>query len=96
MDKDHVFIVKGDTWAIRLGGQLYQGGTVQRIEVKEKLNGVELLITDGSNPRATAVSIFAVEGESLKYLNFGGPPPTEFVTKPGDGRHFMTFRRAKP
>jgi hypothetical protein len=73
---------------------LFQAGTVQRIEVKEKRNAIDLLITQGSGAGVTAVSIYATEGDSLKYLNCGEPRATEFVTKPGDGRHYLTFRRA--
>jgi uncharacterized protein (TIGR03067 family) len=95
-DKSHIFTVKGDKWSIQVGGQVFQAGTVQRVEVKEKLNAIDLLITEGGNVGATAVSIYAVEGDSLKYLNCGDPRATEFTTKPGDGRHYLTFRRAKP
>jgi uncharacterized protein (TIGR03067 family) len=95
-DKSHTFAVKGEKWSIRVGGQVFQAGTVQRIEVKEKLNTIDLLITEGGNVGATAASIYAVEGDSLKYLNCGDPRATEFTTKPGDGRHYLTFRRAKP
>jgi uncharacterized protein (TIGR03067 family) len=95
-DRAHVFIFKGDQWSIQINEQVFQAGTVQRIEVKEKLNAIDLLITQGSNIGATAFSIYAVEGDSLKYLNCGEPRATEFTTKPGDGRHYLTFRRAKP
>jgi uncharacterized protein (TIGR03067 family) len=95
-DKSHIFAVKGEQWSIQVGGQVFQAGTVQRIEVKEKLNAIDLLITEGGNVGATAASIYAVEGDSLKYLNCGDPRATEFTTKPGDGRHYLTFRRAKP
>ena len=95
-DKTHVFVFTGDKWWIRVGGQLFQAGTVQQIEVKEKVNAIDLLITEGGNIGATAISIYSVEGNSLKYLNCGDPRLTEFTTKPGDGRHYGIFRRAKP
>lgn len=95
-DKSHTFTVKGEKWSIHVSGQVFQAGTVQRIEVKENVNAIDLLITDGDNVGATAVSIYAVEGNSLKYLNCGDPRPAEFGTKAGDGRHYLTFRRAKP
>jgi uncharacterized protein (TIGR03067 family) len=94
-DKAHFFIFKGDKWSIQVNGRVFQAGTVQRIEVKEKLNAIDLLIVEGSVIRATAVSIYSLEGLSLKYLN-GNTRPTEFVTKEGDGRHYLTFRHAKP
>ncbi|HVK18684.1 MAG TPA: TIGR03067 domain-containing protein [Fimbriiglobus sp.] len=95
-DKSHTFTVKGEKWSIHVGGQVFQAGTVQLIEVKEKVNAIDLLITEGGNVGATAVSIYSLEGDSLKYLNCGDPRPAEFVTKEGDGRHYLTFRRAKP
>lgn len=95
-DKSHLFTVKGEKWSIHVGGQVFQAGTVQRIDVKEKVNAIDLLITEGGNVGATAVSIYALEGDSLKYLNCGSPRPAEFLTKVGDGRHYLTFRRAKP
>jgi uncharacterized protein (TIGR03067 family) len=94
-DKAHLFIFKGDKWAIRVGGQVFQAGTVQRIEVKSKLNAIDLLITQGGNTGVTALSIYALEGESLKYVN-GNPRPTELTTKKGDGWNYSIFRRAKP
>lgn len=94
-NKAHVFIFEGDKWSIQVDGQVFQSGTVQRIEVKKKFNTIDLLILEGGVIRATGVSIYSLEGQSLKYLN-GNTRPTEFVTKQGDGRHYLTFRRAKP
>jgi uncharacterized protein (TIGR03067 family) len=95
-DKSHTFTVKGDTWSIHVGGAVFQAGKVARIEAQKKLNAIDLLITEGGNIGATATSIYAVEGDSLKYLNCGDPRATAFTTEPGDGRHYLTFRRAKP
>jgi uncharacterized protein (TIGR03067 family) len=95
-DRGHLFTFKGDRWSLQVGGQVFQAGTVQRVEGKVKPQGIDLLITEGSNIGGTAFSIFAVEGDSLKYLNCGAPRATEFATKPGDGRHYLTFRRTKP
>jgi uncharacterized protein (TIGR03067 family) len=89
-DKAHVLSFKGDKWSIHVGGQVFQAGVVQRIEVMEKFNAIDLLIVEGSVVRATAVSIYALEGQSLKYLN-GNVRPTEFVTKDRDGRHYLTL-----
>jgi len=95
-DKAHQFVFKGDEWALQINGALFQGGTVQRIEVKKKLNAIDLLITQGAAVGVTAVSIYAIEGDSLNYLNCSEPRATEFATKPGDGRHYLTFRRVTP
>jgi len=95
-DKSHIFTVTGDKWSIHVSGQLFQSGTVERVEAQEKVNAIDLLITEGGNLGATATSIYAVEGDSLRYLNCGTPRPKEFITKPGDGQHFLTFRRTKP
>jgi uncharacterized protein (TIGR03067 family) len=94
-DKAHVFIFTGNKWSIRVGGQVFQAGVVQRIEVKDKFKVIDLLITGAGGIGVTAESIYALEGESLRYVN-GRPRPVEFVTKQGDGRHYLTFRRAKP
>jgi len=94
-DKTHLIVFNGEEWTLQIAGQLFQAGTVQRIEVKEKLNAIDLLITQGSSGGVTAVSIYAIQGDSLKYLNCNEPRATEFTTKPGDGRHYLTFRRAR-
>lgn len=94
-DKTHLFIFKGEQWSTHVGGQIAQAGTVARVEKQEKFNAIDLVITEGSSIGVTALSIYAIDGDSLKYLNFGGPRPTEFATKPGDGYHFLTFRRTK-
>jgi uncharacterized protein (TIGR03067 family) len=93
-DKSYIFSFRGDKWAIHAGGRLSQGGTVTRIEVKEKLNAIDLAITEGANLGVTAISIYAVERDTLKYINCGEPRATEFATQPGDGRYYSIFRRA--
>ena len=95
-DNTHLFTFKGDTWSIRLNGLLSQAGTVRQIEVKAKHNAIDLPITAGGNVGATAISIYAIEGDVLKYLNSAEPRATEFTTKPGDGRIYSIFRRGKP
>lgn len=94
-DAGHRFDFDGERWSLRVGGQLQQAGTVKLIEVGEKRNVIHLAIAEGGNVGVTAVSIYAVEGDSLKYLNCGDPRAAEFTTKPGDGRHYLTLRRAK-
>src|SRR5262245_46428223 len=94
-DKTHLFTFKGDTWSTRVNGGLSQAGTVRQIEVKAKHNAIDLPITQGGNAGATALSIYAVEGDVLKYLNCAEPRATELATKPGDGRIYSIFRRVK-
>jgi uncharacterized protein (TIGR03067 family) len=96
-DEDHTFTFLGDKWIGKDGGQLVQAGTIKRIEVKDKFNTMGLLITEAVNAGATAIAIYVLEGETLKYIvTTGGPRPTEFATKEGDDRHYLTRRRAKP
>lgn len=96
-DKDHTFTFQGDKWIGKDGGQLVQAGTIKRIEVKDKFNTMDLLITEGVNAGATALAIYVIEGDTLKYIaTTGGPRPTEFATKEADDRHYLTRRRAKP
>jgi uncharacterized protein (TIGR03067 family) len=93
-NKAHVIAFRGETWSIRVGGQVSQAGVVERIEAAGKVHAIDLLITEGGNVGVTAVSIYAVEGDALKYPNSPEPRATEFVTKPGDGRSYLIFRRA--
>lgn len=95
-DQSYTLTFKGDKWSLHVNGQLSQAGLVRQIEVKANYNAIELPITEGSYLGATVTSIYAVEGDLLKYLNFEKPRATEFVTKPGDGRMYSRFRRAKP
>jgi uncharacterized protein (TIGR03067 family) len=92
-DPNYVFTFRGDQWSIHAGGQLFQAGRIGRIEVHERRNAIDLLITGGSYAGATAFSIFAITGDSLQYLNCGEPRATEFKSMPGDGRHYLKFRR---
>src|SRR5262249_54052306 len=94
-DDDFVFIFKGDRWSLHVNGNLSQGGTVRQIEVKGKHNTIDLPITEGTNIGTTAISIYAVDGDTLRYLNSAEPRATEFATKPGDGRVYSVLRRAK-
>jgi uncharacterized protein (TIGR03067 family) len=95
-DKSFVFVIKGDKWSLHVNGQLSQAGTVQQIEVRAKHNAIDLPITQGGNVGTTATSIYAVDGDLMRYLNCGEPRATEFMTKPGDGRTYSIFRRVKP
>ena len=96
-DEEHTFTFVGDKWIGKDGGQLVQAGTIKRIEVKDKFNTMDLLITEGVNAGATAVAIYVIEGDTLKYIvTTGSTRPTEFATKEGDDRHYLTRRRAKP
>jgi uncharacterized protein (TIGR03067 family) len=92
-DKSHTWTVKGDKWWTHAGGQLFNAGTVTSIEVKGKVNAIDLLITEGNGTGVTAITIYAVDGDSLKHLTSGEPRATDFTTKPGDGRHYGIFRR---
>src|ERR1043166_2910287 len=91
----HVFTFKGDKWTTHLGDQLLQGGSIKCIEVKEKFNTIDLPITDGGNVGVTAISIYAIDGDTLTYVN-SAVRANDFTTKPGDGRIFELFRRMKP
>jgi uncharacterized protein (TIGR03067 family) len=95
-DKSHTFTIKGDKWWTHFGGRLFNAGTISNIDVKQKHNTLDLWITEGSEIGATALYIYAVEGDTLKALLCGGPRATDFTTKPGDGRHYGIFRRVKP
>jgi hypothetical protein len=61
--------------------------------VKDKFKAIDLAMTQGSGAGVTAISTYAVEGDTLKYINSPEPRATEFVTKPGDGRAYGVFRR---
>lgn len=94
-DKTFILTFKGDKWSLRANGRLTQAGTVQQIEVRAKHNAIDLPIAEGGNVGTTATSIYAVDGDLLRYLNSGEPRATEFTTKPGDGRMYSILRRVK-
>lgn len=94
-DQSYVLAFEEDKWSIHAGGRLFQGGTVTSIDVKQKPKAIDLAISEGDNLGATAISIYSVEGDTLKYINCGEPRATEFATKPGDGRYYSIFRRAR-
>src|SRR5262249_58032177 len=57
-DKTHLFVFKGEEWALLVNGMLFQAGTGQRIEGKEKFNTIDLLITQGGGVGRTPRSIY--------------------------------------
>lgn len=95
-DKTFILTFRGDKWSLHVNGQLSQAGTVQQIEVKAKHNAIDLPITEGGNVGTTATSIYALDGDLMRYLNCGEPRATDFTTKSGDGRIYSILRRAKP
>lgn len=94
-NRGFVFTFKGDRWSLHVNGLLSQAGTVQQIEVMAKHNAIDLPITEGGNVGVTAISIYAIEGDELKYVN-SAVRATELDTKPGDYRSYSIFRRVKP
>jgi uncharacterized protein (TIGR03067 family) len=90
----HVLKFNENKWFMYVNRKLAQTGTIQRIEVEEHFNAIHVLITEGDGAGSTAVSIYVLDGESLKYVS-GNPRPTGLKTSPGDGRVYLTFRNAK-
>ncbi len=85
-ESDTIFRVQGRQWITKVSGNVSQAGIIRRIEVKDSLNHIDLLIDEGSNVGSTAYSIYALEGDTLKYC-WGHPRPTNF------GPNTLIYRR---
>lgn len=88
--------VKGENYTYQVGGQEIEGK--HTLNPAKKPKQIDAVRTKGSNAGETLKGIYELDDQTFKvcFAPVGKDRPTEFVTKEGDGRRLMTFKREKP
>jgi len=90
-------VCKGDEAAVTMAGQIYIKAKVT-IDPSKKPKTIDYQMTDGFTKGKKQLGIYEVVGESFKSC-FGKPGaerPTDFTSKPGDGRTLSVWKCEKP
>jgi uncharacterized protein (TIGR03067 family) len=88
-------VCKDDETTVMIGGQLILKAKFT-LDPTQKPKAIDYDMTDGPTKGRKHLGIYEVDGETLKFC-FGSPGaerPTEFTSKPGDGRTSSVWKRA--
>jgi uncharacterized protein (TIGR03067 family) len=94
-DEKPILVVKGDTWAIKVGNTINQEGTF-KIDPTAKIKTIDVMQTkpDGSN----RIGIYELKGDEMKIclVGDGKDRPTAFESKSGSGAYLAVYKKSKP
>jgi uncharacterized protein (TIGR03067 family) len=89
-------VCKGDEITITMAGEIYFKATII-LDPTKTPKTIDYQMTQGFSKGKKQLGIYEVEGNRLKSC-FGAPDaerPTDFTTKPGDGRTASVWKREK-
>jgi uncharacterized protein (TIGR03067 family) len=86
-------VIKDDTYSVTVGNQSDKG--TLKIDSKAKIKTMDITSTDGPNKGKTILSIYELDGDTLKicYDLRGKNRPTEFKTKADTFLFLVTYKR---
>ncbi|HXJ11438.1 MAG TPA: TIGR03067 domain-containing protein [Candidatus Limnocylindrales bacterium] len=90
-------VCKGDETTITMGDQVFFKAKFS-VDPSRKPKTIDYEMTEGFTKGQKQLGIYELEGDTIKAA-FGKPGaerPTDFTSKPGDGRTVSTWKRAKP
>jgi uncharacterized protein (TIGR03067 family) len=93
--KDIKFVITGDKWTLGRDGESGQAGTLKIVDAASTPKKFDLVITDGPNKGKVVLSVYAVDGDVLKYCGNLEARPPSLQTKPGDGSYCNSYKRLK-
>ena len=97
MRKQMKRVCKGDETTVTMGGQVFIKAKIT-IDPSKKPKTIDYEMTEGFTKGQKQLGIYELEGDTIKAA-FGKPGaerPTDFSSKPGDGRTVSTWKRSKP
>ena len=89
-------VCKGDETTTMMGGQVFMKAKIT-IDPSKTPKTVDYEMTDGFTKGKKQLGIYEVDGDTFKSC-FGKPGaerPTDFTSKPGDGRTLSVWKREK-
>jgi uncharacterized protein (TIGR03067 family) len=90
-------VCKGDETTTTMAGQIFLKAKIT-LDPSKKPKTIDYLMTEGFTKGKTQLGIYEVDGVTFKAC-FGKPGaerPTDFTSKPGDGRTLSVWKREKP
>lgn len=96
MRKQMKRVCKGDETTTTMGGQMFIKAKIT-IDPSQKPKTIDYQMTDGFTKGKKQLGIYEVDGDTFKSC-FGKPGaerPTDFSSKPGDGRTLSVWKREK-
>ncbi len=90
-------VCNGDETTTTMGGQVFMKARIT-IDASKTPKTIDYQMTDGFTKGKKQLGIYEVDGDTFKSC-FGKPEaerPTDFTSKPGDGRTLSVWKRAKP
>jgi uncharacterized protein (TIGR03067 family) len=89
------FVVEGNRWVYKSGDKVLQAGTFT-IDASKSPKHFTFTVTEGGNVGGVGYAIYKRDGDTFAYCAAGPDArPTDFTTKPGDGRYILTWKKAK-
>ena len=89
-------VCKGDETTVTVGGQLIMKANFA-LDPSRKPKTIDYQMIDGPTKGQKHLGIYELEGDTVKFC-FGSPGserPTDFTSKPGDGRTLSVWKRRK-
>jgi uncharacterized protein (TIGR03067 family) len=89
-------VCKGDETTTTMGGQIFLKAKFS-VDPSKKPKTIDYQMTDGFTKGSRQLGIYEVEGDTFKscFGKVGAERPTDFTTKPGDGRTLSVWKRKK-
>ena len=96
MRKQMKRVCKGDETTTTMGGRVFIKAKIT-LDPSKKPKTIDYQMTDGFTKGKKQLGIYEVEGDTFRSC-FGKPDaerPTDFTSKPGDGRTLSVWKREK-
>jgi uncharacterized protein (TIGR03067 family) len=89
-------VCKGDETTTTMAGQLFMKAKIS-INPSKNPKTIDYRMTDGPTKGKTQLGIYEVDGDTFRscFATPGAERPTDFSSKPGDGRTVSTWKRDK-
>ncbi|HEY2952855.1 MAG TPA: TIGR03067 domain-containing protein [Verrucomicrobiae bacterium] len=96
MRKQMKRVCKGDETTTTMAGQIYIKAKIT-LDPSKKPKTIDYEMTDGFTKGKTQLGIYEVDGDTFKscFAKPGAERPTDFTSKPGDGRTLSVWKREK-
>jgi uncharacterized protein (TIGR03067 family) len=90
-------VCEGDEATVTMAGQIYLKAKIA-IDPSKEPKTIDYQMTDGFTKGKKQLGIYEVEGDRFKscFGKAGAERPTDFTSKPGDGRTLSVWMREKP
>ena len=97
MAKQMKRVCKGDETTTTMGGQVFLRAKIT-LDPSKKPKAIDYDMVEGATKGKKQLGIYEIDGDTFKscFAKPGEERPTDFSTKPGDGRTLSIWKRAKP